>query len=389
MLSDNFGPPMNFGFNEEQEMLRNAAREFLEAECPPALVRRMMEHETAHSTDLWKKLTDLGWLGLLVPQEMGGWGGTFLDATVLLEEAGRALLPGPYFATVFLGAAAVLLGGSRKQKKEILAQVARGSLILTLAHLEPSARYDASGIQLKARRRGTDYVLTGEKIFVLDAGVADWIVVAARTTANRADPREGITLFLVEPDTPGLTITKLKTVDMTRRQANLTFDHVPVPATRVLGHVDQGGSILGKVLDLSTAGICVETVGVGQRALELSVAYAKERVQFGKPIGSFQAVKHKCVDMMVAVENARSLSYYAAWAVQERNAQVSQAVAMAKAYCSDMGKNVTADAIQVHGGIGFTWEHDVHLYYRRALANEAAFGTAPHHREAVAQRMSL
>lgn len=380
---------MDFGFSEEQEMLRDSARKFLEAECSAAFVRKMIEHETAHSVDLWKKLAELGWLGVLIPQKLGGLGGTFLDATAILEETGKALLPGPFFTTVFLGAPAVLLGGSNEQKREILPRVADGSSVLTLAHLEESARYDAAGINLKARRKGGDFVLNGEKLFVFDAGVADWIVVAARTAGNRTNPEEGITLFLVESSAPGLALTHLKTVDMTRRQVSLTFDRVTVSAKRALGRVDRGWPILRRVLNFATVGICVETLGVAQRALEMSVAYAKERVQFGKPIGSFQAVKHKCVDMMVAVENARSLSYYAAWAVDERNAQASQAVAMAKAYCSDMGKNVTGEGIQVHGGIGFTWEHDMHLYYRRALANEAAFGTAPLHREAVAQQLGL
>ncbi len=380
---------MNFGFSEEQEMLRDTARKFLEAECATSFVRKMMEVDTAHSTELWKKLAGLGWLGLLVPTELGGLGGTFLDTAVVLEETGKALLPGPFFATVLLGGAAVAAGGSRAQKKELLPKVAGGSAILTLAHLEASGRYDPAGIMLKAKRKGKDYLLSGEKLFVLDAVAADWIVVAARTAGSARSPERGITLFLVERGVPGLAITPLETVDRTRRQSNLRFDRVAIPAEQVLGRVDQGWPTLAAVLQLATAALAVETVGVGQRALEMSVAYAKEREQFGKPIASFQAVKHKCVDMMVAVENARSLAYYAAWAVDERSADVGRALPMAKAYASDMGKNVTGEAIQVHGGIGFTWEHDMHLYYRRALANEAMLGSAPLHREAVARGLDL
>jgi alkylation response protein AidB-like acyl-CoA dehydrogenase len=380
---------MNFGFSEAQEMLRESARKFLEAGCAPSFVRKMMEHETGHSTEFWKTLADLGWLGLLIPQELGGMSGSFLDAAVILEEAGKVLMPGPFFSTVLLGAAVVGIGGSKEQKKEILPRVAEGSAVMALGFLEDSERYDAGGIELQARRKGKDFVLNGEKVFVYDAGVADWIVVAARTARNRKKPEEGVTLFLVESSAPGLKVVPLKTVDMTRRPANLELDRVTVPAKRAIGRIDGGWPILRRVLELATAGICIETVGLSQRALEMSVAYAKERTQFGKPVGSFQAVKHKCVDMMVAVENARSLSYHAAWAVDQRDTEASRAVAMAKAYCSDMGKNVTADAIQVHGGIGFTWEHDIHLYYRRALANEATFGTAPLHREAVAQGLSL
>jgi alkylation response protein AidB-like acyl-CoA dehydrogenase len=380
---------MDFGFSEEQEMLRESARKFLEAECPTAFVRKMMEHETAHSAELWKKLAGLGWLGLLIPQRFGGMGGSLLDASVIVEEMGKALLPGPFFATVLLGAAAVGVGGSAAQKKELLPRIAEGSAVLTLAFVENRGSHDAAKIELAAKRKGRDYVLRGEKLFVFDAAVADWIVVAARTASAKKGPRHGVTLFLVERGAPGLSIAPLSTVDKTRRQANLTFDRVNVPTEQVLGRLDQGWPILSRALQVGTAALCVETVGVAQRALELSVEYARERMQFGKPIGSFQAVKHKCVDMMVAVENARSLSYYATWAVDERNRECATAVAMAKAYASDMGKNVTGDAIQVHGGIGFTWEHDIHLYYRRALANEATFGSAPLHREAVAQQLNL
>jgi len=380
---------MNFGFSEEQEMLRESARKFLEAECPTAFVRKMMEHETAHSAELWKRLADLGWLGLLIPQRFGGMGGSLLDASVVVEEMGKALLPGPFFATVLLGAVAIGVGGSVAQKKEILPRIVEGSAVLTLAFVEDPGAHDAARIDLAAKRKGRNYVLRGEKLFVPDASVADWMVVAARTASGRKGQRHGVTLFLVERGALGLSIVPLATVDKTRRQANLIFDRVEVPPERVLGRVDQGWPILSRALQVATAALCVETVGVAQRALELSVEYARERMQFGKPIGSFQAVKHKCVDMMVAIENARSLGYYAAWAVEERNRECATAVAMAKAYASDMGKNVTGDAIQVHGGVGFTWEHDIHLYYRRALANEVTFGSAPLHREAVAQQLKL
>jgi alkylation response protein AidB-like acyl-CoA dehydrogenase len=380
---------MNFGFSEEQEMLRESARKFLDAECPPSFVRKMMDDETAHSTELWRKLAELGWLGLLIPQSHGGMGGNVLDATVILEEMGQALLPGPFFATAILGAVTVAAGGSAAQKREILPRIADGSLLVTLAALEESGLHDASGIALEATRKGSDFSLRGEKSFVPDAAIADWLVVAARTTPAKREPQREITLFLVERGAPGLSVTPLATVDKTRRTANVAFDGVRVPAKRTLGRPNEGWPILARALEVATAAISVETVGVAQRALDLSVHYARERTQFGKPIGSFQAVKHKCVDMLVAIENARSLSYYAAWAITARSREAPQAVAMAKAYASDMGKNVTGDAIQVHGGIGFTWEHDIHLYYRRALANEATFGSAPLHRETVARRLNL
>ena len=221
-----------------------------------------------------------------------------------------------------------------------------------------------------------------------DAHVADYIVVAART-AQGSTPEEGISLFLIDTKAPGVSVTQLKTVDMTRRQCHVVFQDVAVPAGQVIGKVNKGWPVLQRVFDQAMVGLCTEMVGTGQKALDMAVAYAKERVQFGKPIGSFQAVKHKCVDMMVAVENARSLTYYAAWTVDEDVPEARSAVPMAKAYCSDMCKTVTSEAIQVHGGIGFTWEHDMHLFYRRALASEAAFGSAPLHRETVARVLNL
>lgn len=379
---------MNFGFTEEQEMLREVARKFLDAECPTTFVRRMMADDTAHSTELWKKIAQQGWLGITVPEQYGGSSGSFIDLIVILEEMGKSLLPGPFFATAVLGSAAIVTGGSTEQKTSLLPRVVNGEALLSLALAEQSGRYDAAGVTMTATARGGDFVLSGEKMFVPDAHVADYLVVAART-AQGENPEEGITLFLVDAKAPGVAITQLKTVDMTRRQCHVAFQEVGVPGQQVIGTVGQGWPILRRVLDIGMAGLCAEMVGTGQKALDMAVAYAKERVQFGKPIGSFQAVKHKCVDMMVQVENARSLTYYAAWAVDENVPEARQAVPMAKAYCSDMCKTVTSEAIQVHGGIGFTWEHDMHLFYRRALAGEAMFGSAPVHREVVAQTLNL
>jgi alkylation response protein AidB-like acyl-CoA dehydrogenase len=379
---------MNFGFSEEQEMLRESARKFLDSRCPTTFVRKMMEDDTGHSDELWKKLAAMGWLGLLIPQKLGGMGGSFLDAAVILEEMGKALFPGPFLSSALLGAATVAAAGSAAQKKELLPRIADGSSILTVAWQE-NAGQDADDVRLAARRKGADFVLHGEKRFVFDVLVADWLVVAARTARLRGYPERGVTLFLVERGSPGLSVAALPTVDKTRRQANVTFDGVSVPVQRLLGRLHEGWPILARALEVGAAAISVETVGVAQRALDLSVRYARERIQFGKPIGSFQAIKHKCVDMMVAVENARSLAYYAAWAIEARSRESPAAVAMAKAYASEMGKSVTGDAIQIHGGIGFTWEHDIHLYYRRALANDGAFGAAPLHREAVAKQLNL
>lgn len=363
-------------------MLRDAAKRFLADNCPTKFVRQMMADPTGHDQAFWKKIVELGWPGLLVPETYGGQGGTFLDMTVIVEEAGKALIPGPFFTAALLGVPLVVEGGSEAQKKELLPKMAKGEFIGTLALAEAAGRFDADGIQLKATKSGSDYTLNGEKFFVPDAHVASGIAVAARTGGSG---EKGITIFLVPANAKGVTITQLKTVDMTRRLCHVKFDNVKAEGT--LGKVDGGWPILNRVLNVATSALATEMVGTAQKALDLAVEYAKTRVQFGKPIGSFQAVKHKCVDMMVAVENARSLAYYAAWTVDTNNDEQKTAVPMAKAYASDMAKNVTSEAIQVHGGIGFTWEHDMHLYHRRALAGEANLGNAPVHRETVARTL--
>ena len=364
-------------------MLRDAAKRFLADNCSTKFVRQMMAHETAHDAAFWDKLVGLGWPGLIIPEEFGGQGGTFLDLTVIAEEAGKALVPGPFSTATTLGGPIFIEGGSDAQKKEFLPKIAAGKFIPTVAVAEASGRWDAGGIELKATRKGSGYSLTGEKFFVPDAHVADAIVVAARTGNGAGE--DGITLLCVPAKEKGVTVTQLKTVDMTRRMCHVKFDNVA--ATELIGKADVGWPILRRTLEVATAALSTEMVGTAQKALDIAVEYAKTRVQFGKPIGSFQAVKHKCVDMMVAVENARSLTYYACWTVDERVDESVTAVPMAKAYASDMAKNVTSEAIQVHGGIGFTWEHDMHLYHRRALAGEANLGNAPIHREVVARNL--
>lgn len=355
-------------------MLRESTRKLLAAACPSSVVRAMMSDVTAHSPALWRELTELGALGILVPAEHGGQGGTFLDLAVVLEEMGKALLPGPFFATVLLGGVAVALGGSAAQQRELLATLAGGERIVTLALGEPEVD---GGVSLHALPDDQDgRRLRGTLPFVMDAHVADTLVVAART--DDAD----VALFVVPTRQAGVTIEPLRTVDMTRRLCQVALD-VRVPASDRLA-ARNGAETLRRVLQHAEAGMALEAVGTAQRALDLSVAYANERTQFGRPIGSFQAVKHKCVDMMVAVETARSLAYYAAWAVAEDAPDVARAVAMAKAYAADVARNVTSEAIQVHGGIGFTWEHDLHFFLKRGRANASMFGDAKWHRDRVA-----
>jgi alkylation response protein AidB-like acyl-CoA dehydrogenase len=378
---------MDFGFTAEQEMLRAEARRFLEAKCPSALVRAMLASATAHSPELWHQVAELGWLGILVPEELGGMGGNFLDMTVVLEEAGRALLPGPFLAGAVVGTVAIREAGAPELRERLLPEVARGDRVVTLALSASSAPGDAPPAAT-LRSNGGTHVISGTIPFVMDAHVADTLIVPAIASSDRAgdasrhDPPE-ITLLAVDRRAPGVEVTPLATVDMTRRLCTIVLRDVVVPAEDVLAAPDAAAHALRRVVDSAVAALAVEAVGTAQRALDMSVGYANERTQFGRPIGSFQAVKHKCVDMMVAVETARSLAYYAAWAVSESTSDAGQASAMAKAYCGEMARTVASEAIQVHGGIGFTWEHDLHLYYRRALASEAAFGAAPAHRERI------
>ncbi len=379
---------MDFAFSSEQEMLRETARRFLSTQCPSAFVRRMMADDTAHDPALWEKLVEMGWLAMVVPERYGGQGASFLDLTVVLEEAGRALMPGPFFTAATLGASLLADGAEQAQRGTLMTQVASGKLIGTLAIAEAAGRYDPAGVRLRAEKQGARYVLSGEKWFVPDAHLAHGLAVAARTAAADNDAEYGITLFWLDPKTPGLSITELKTLDMTRRLCRLRLDHVSADSAQILGQEHRGWPLARRALEVATAGLCAEMVGTAQRALDMAVEYAKVRTQFGKPIGAFQAVKHKCVDMMVALENARSLAYYACWAVDRRAPEARRVVAMAKAQVSDMAKYVTSEAIQVHGGIGFTWEHDLHLYYRRAVAGDAAFGNAAVHRENVARALS-
>src|SRR6266849_2995009 len=314
---------MDFGFSQEQELLRATARKFFENECASTFVRERMAEPAGVTDDFWTKLAEQGWLGLVYPEQYGGAGLGFVDLTVLMEEMGRAVMPGPFFSTSILGGLAILEAGSAAQKEEWLTKIAAGEAKATLAWTEPSARWDAAGVTTTARSADGGWVLSGTKLFVPDAHLADVLVVVAR------------------------------------------------------------------VIQRATVALCAEMCGGAQRVLEMTTEYAKIRVAFGKPIGSYQGVKHRAADMLVDVENAKSLTYYAAWAVDENATEAPLAASMAKAYASDAFRRVAGAGIQLHGGIGFTWEHDLHLYFKRAKSSEFTFGDATHHREKVAQLINL
>ena len=373
---------MDFGFSEEQDMLRESARQFLETECPISYVREMMEDPTGYSEEQWKKMADLGWTGLIFPETYGGAGLNMVDLVVVLEEMGRTVMPGPFFATVILGGMAIDLAGSDAQKQRYLPGICDGSLKATMAHVEESGRWDAAGIAMPAKKAGTSYALSGTKLFVHDAHNADVLVVPARTNRRGAD---GTTLFLVDAKQHGVNTTVLKTMDQTRKLCEVTFHNVKLGTGAVLGSANAGWPLLDRVIDRAKVALCAEMCGGAQRVLEMSVEYAKVREQFGRPIGSFQAIQHKCANMMVQVESAKSATYYAAWAVANDVPEAHLAACMAKAYCSDAYRLVSAEGIQIHGGIGFTWEHDMHLYFKRAKGSEVTFGDATWNRELVAQ----
>jgi alkylation response protein AidB-like acyl-CoA dehydrogenase len=376
---------VDFAFSEEQEMLRSSARDFLARECPSSYVRRMMETADAWDPSLWARLAEMGWTGLGIPEAYGG-AGTFLDLVVVLEEAGRALLPGPFFSTMALGVPALLEAGTEEQKREVLPRIAQGQARITAAVTEPSGRWDADGITLAARPQGEGWRLEGVKLFVPDAAVADYVVVAARTGG---DGEDGVTLFLVRGRQAGIAIAPLETMDQTRPWYEVRFQGLELGPEAVMGSAGQGWAPLRRTLEWGTAALCAEMVGGSQWVLDTSVEYAKTRHQFGKPIGVYQAVSHKLADMLLETESARSATYYAAWTVDADAPDRSLAVSMAKAYASDTYRRTAGNGIQVHGGIGFTWEHDMHLYFKRAKASEVTFGDATYHRELVAQALDL
>jgi len=378
---------MNFGFNEEQELLRSTARKFFENECGSDTVRRLMETPEGISPDLWTKLAEQGWLGLVYPEAYDGMGLGLVDLVVLMEEMGRAVVPGPYFSAVLLGGLAIVEAGSEAQKKEWLPKIAAGDRRVALAWMEPSAQLGPAGVTLTAVEKGGKYTLSGTKLFVHDAHTADALVVAARTRPGAG--ADGVSLFLLPKGTKGLQVTLLPTMDQTRKLCEVACSDVTVGGDALLGAAGSGWAPLARVLDRATVALCAEMCGGAQKVLDMTVEYAKIRQAFGRPIGSYQGVKHRAADMLVDVENSKSITYYAAWALDEGVAEAPLAVSMAKAYVSDAYRRVAAAGIQLHGGIGFTWEHDLHLYFKRAKGSEFTFGDATHHRERVAQLVNL
>lgn len=403
---------MNFAFSEEQEELKRFVRQFLEEKSPETTVRELMATENGYDKSVWDQMaSQMGLQGLIIPEEYGGQGFSYIELVLVLEEMGRALLCAPFFATVALATNALLLGGSEEAKQVHLPDIASGSTIATLAFTEENGRWDEAGIQMEATQMSDSasdnasdnaisniWQLSGVKSFVLDGHTADLILVAARTP-------QGIGLFSCPGDAEGLIRTPLSTMDQTRKQAKLEFNNTPVeligdldasskssdspPDNSPANNSSSNPETLDRVLDLAAVALAAEQVGGAQMCLDMSVEYAKTRIQFGRPIGSFQAIKHKCADMLMEVESAKSAAYYAGWCASELNEELPSVASLAKSYCSEAYFHASAENIQIHGGIGFTWEHPAHLYFKRAKSSELLFGDPTYHRELLAQRIGI
>jgi alkylation response protein AidB-like acyl-CoA dehydrogenase len=372
---------MDFGLSEEQELLQRSAREFLERECTAAFVRTVAGDEEGYPRALYRQMAELGWNGLMVPESYGGLGLGFLELALLTEEMGRAALPGPFFSSSVLATIALMEGASAGEKRHWLPRLATGDAVGTVAFLEESDRLDAEGIQARAKKSRTGYRLSGVKMFVTDAHVADFLVAAFRTGSKSED----VSLFLVPKEAPGLTVRSLPNVDGTRRSSEVEFRDVELPSSSLMGGENKGWTTMSKLLDAAAIALAADALGGSERTLEMAVEYSKVREQFGRVIGSFQAVKHMAAEVVSEIEPARSLVWYAAYAYDALPREASRAASMAKARLSDVYTRASNRAVQIHGGIGFTWEHDIHFWFKRAKWNELSFGDPTYHRERLAQ----
>jgi alkylation response protein AidB-like acyl-CoA dehydrogenase len=349
------------------------------------VVKELEQSELGYSPELWKEMAGLGWMGLVLPEKYGGSGMSFLDLAVLLEEMGRACLPGPFFSTVVLGGLTIADAGSEEQKQKYLPKIASGEMLLTLALTEPSARYDAV-IETKATADKDGYVINGTKLFVPDAHVADYMLVVAKTN-EKAKAEAGLTVFIVEGKSPGISCSVLKTI-ANDKLCEVVFDKVKVARENILGELNGGWGVVGKTIQRAAVAKCCEMVGCIQQALDMTVSYAKERKQYDRPIGSFQVIQHYCADMATDVDGTRLSTYQAAWMMSE-GLPCTKEVAIAKAWAGEACQRVMALAHQIHGAIGVTIDHDLQYYTRRAKAAEVSFGDASFYREIVAKEMGL
>ena len=369
---------MDFGFSEDQEQLRGAVREYFAAEFPVPFTRGLMESGAAFPDDAWKSLADLGWIGLAVPEALGGSGLGLLELTLVLEAAGQVALGGPLVSTVSLALPALLVTADETQRGELVPEVVAGRHRIACAIAERRGRWSADAIEGVAVRDGSSFVLDAVKMFVPDGAEADTLVVALRLD-------DGFGWFVLPASLPGLSVEPMRTVDRTRGLAVVRLDGVRVEADCLLGGRAHGAELLDSLVDRAKVALAAGMTGAADRSLQMTVEHTGMREQFGRALATFQAIQHRCADMKVAVEHAKSLVYYAAWAADTGARDAHLAAAMAKAFASDSCPAVAADAVQLHGGIGFTWEHDLHLFFKRLKADAQTYGDATANRELVAR----
>ncbi len=370
---------MDFDLSKAQKLLQQSSRDFFVRECKPERVRELMATETAYDESLWRAIADQGWTGLIIPEEYGGLGLGLVDLVAVVEEMGRACLPGPFLSTLW-AAALIERAGSEGQRKQYLEPISAGDLKATVALLEEDADWNPAAVTMRAEKDGKTFKLRGRKEYVTDAAVADVIICVARDN-------DGLVFLPVEKGARGVKITPMSGLDQTRKLYSVDFDDVAIQEADALAFTTKPQDAFEAATDIANVAICAEMVGLMQWTLDTTVDYAKTRQQFGRSIGIYQAVQHQCADMYLMTESARSAAYYAAWTVSENDPAAKLAVSVAKSYCSDGAREVGNRGVQVHGGIGFTWEHNIHLYYKRAKSSEIMFGDANYHREKVASKV--
>lgn len=376
---------MDFALNEEQQMLRKSARDFLKTECPKTLVRELEESEAGYSPEIWTKMSELGWMGIVVPEEFGGIEWSLLDQAVLFEEFGRAAMPGPMLANL-MGTLAILEGGSEEQKGKILPGVASGKTILSMALEESEAVCDPRFVSLKASPKDDNYIITGSKLFVSYAHIADHLIVVARTSGEPGNEK-GLTVFMVDGKTPGITLTTIKNI-AADKLFRVDFNNVTVSSSDIMGTPDSGFALISPVLSKAMAIQCAEMVGGAQQELTMTAEHTRTRVQFDRPVGTFQAVQHRLADMFIDVQSARWTTYQAIWRLSQAM-PADKELAIAKFITGSACQRVAFSAQQLHGGIGVDLDFDLHFYYRREKAMELSLGTPAFHLDSLGASFGL
>jgi len=377
---------VQFAHSEEQQLIRASARSLLSTRAGPAQLRAVLEGPGGYDADLWRAIAELGWTGLAIPQAYGGAGLGWVELCILQEELGRQLVASPFFATSALAAPLISSSGGEEQRARLLPRIASGSLRIACALGGSDGRPPCDGITVLLERHGGGFTLRGVSDFVIQADSAELLLVLARAPLSQG--AEGISVAVIPPATAGVTIHPLVMLDLTRPMSRVELSAVAVGREQLLGEPGTAGAAVEEALDLARIALASEALGGAERVLEMTTAYAKERVQFGRPIGSFQAIKHRLADMMIAVEAAKSAAWYSASVADERREELAEAAAIAKSYCCDAFFDCAANAIQLHGGIGFTWEHDAHLYFKRARAAATLLGSPGWHRERLVRRFA-